>query len=333
MLKASAALITALLLSANPAETQSLTDTYTSFIVLGDSTSDPGNLNRATGGAIAGPPYFNGRFSNGPVWADYIADDFFTAGLPSLNLAFGNARATSDFDGIPDLADQVAFLPDFLDGTLAAIPLGDRPLGVVFFGANDLYFAETQPDPEAVARQAAADIRASIAPLAALGITDFVLANSGDIGTTPRFNVFGNGDPAVGRAATLAFNAALEAPITPIAGVNDISLFDFFGLAETVIADPAAFGITETILPCFFDDAAVALANGRPDLCAPADEDSFLFFDSVHPSAVAHIEIANVFRSTVGASSLLAPVPLPSAAWGLLLGLGALLAVRRVRAT
>lgn len=51
----------------------SLAATYSSFWALGDSHSDNGNLFAATSNATppnptpASPPYFDGRFSNGPV--------------------------------------------------------------------------------------------------------------------------------------------------------------------------------------------------------------------------------------------------------------------------
>ncbi len=40
-------------------------------VVVGDSFSDNGNLYARTGGPPA--PYWQGRISNGPVWAEYLA--------------------------------------------------------------------------------------------------------------------------------------------------------------------------------------------------------------------------------------------------------------------
>ena len=54
---------------------------FTELTVFGDSLSDTGNVLSLTGDVLPpGPgspvpgPYFNGRFSNGPVWVDQAAD-------------------------------------------------------------------------------------------------------------------------------------------------------------------------------------------------------------------------------------------------------------------
>ncbi len=40
---------------------------YREMIVFSDSQADVGNVNIATGGAVAGEPYDDGRWSNGPL--------------------------------------------------------------------------------------------------------------------------------------------------------------------------------------------------------------------------------------------------------------------------
>ena len=60
--------------------------TFTSVIVYGDSLSDNGNLYALTGQPPA--PYYNGRFSNGPVAVEYLAS---TLGVPLSDFAWGGA--------------------------------------------------------------------------------------------------------------------------------------------------------------------------------------------------------------------------------------------------
>ena len=49
------------------------TPTYDALYVFGDSYCDVGNLFALTGGAEPAAPYYNGRFSNGPIWLDHVA--------------------------------------------------------------------------------------------------------------------------------------------------------------------------------------------------------------------------------------------------------------------
>ena len=73
---------------------------YTSFWALGDSLTDPGNLYGLSGELVPAPPYAQ-RLSNGPVWVEYVADDFQDANLPVGNFAYGFARAIPNIDPFP----------------------------------------------------------------------------------------------------------------------------------------------------------------------------------------------------------------------------------------
>lgn len=72
---------------------------YNRLVVFGDSLSDNGNLFLATGGATpASPPYFQGRFSSGPVFTERLgfnASNFMGPVTGSINYAFGGARTDS----------------------------------------------------------------------------------------------------------------------------------------------------------------------------------------------------------------------------------------------
>jgi outer membrane lipase/esterase len=46
---------------------------FTGLFAFGDSLTDAGNTSLATGGAQPGAAYYNGRYSNGPVWVEQFA--------------------------------------------------------------------------------------------------------------------------------------------------------------------------------------------------------------------------------------------------------------------
>lgn len=95
-------------LAGAPAMAQDFDLTGGNLYIFGDSLSDTGNI-LATLGSGGPPVYFNGRFSNGPVWHEAIAGNLALSPLlggivgdPSngINFAHGGAR-TSAFDIAP----------------------------------------------------------------------------------------------------------------------------------------------------------------------------------------------------------------------------------------
>ncbi len=149
-MKSTALAVCALCLAVPAAEARTIDAPYSSFYVFGDSLSDNGNLFRETGGAVPqDPPYAEGRFSNGPVWAELVD----VARMPTVNFAVGGATLGATADGIPDFVAQV---DSFLTAGLASTS-GVRPLAAVWFGANDLFGAVLDP------RIAAADAFAEAA--------------------------------------------------------------------------------------------------------------------------------------------------------------------------
>ena len=61
----------ALLSAASSAHAQA----FTRLINFGDSLTDVGNTSDQTFGFSPGGDYYNGRYSNGPVWAETFARD------------------------------------------------------------------------------------------------------------------------------------------------------------------------------------------------------------------------------------------------------------------
>lgn len=297
-------------------------DRYSSFFVFGDSLSDNGNLFAATGGATPGAPYVNGRFSNGPVWAEGVAAEFAAQGSVTVNFAFGGAQAVTNGDPVPDLPLQLGIYGASVPGAA----LGPRPLASLWFGANDLFAALDAfalgtigvGDVEAAGRAAADAVAAGATQLGLGGITDVVIFNLPDFGSLPAYALFQPGSVAAANAGTDAFNARLAQNIVGLraTGFTVIDI-DTNALFDQLLANPASFGVLDATNPCFIPGFA---------LCTPAEADALAFFDPVHPNATIHAAIADVVTARIAA----VPVPLPGAM--LVLGLAVLGVAGRRRA-
>ncbi len=327
-----AALLATASLSATEASAATIADVYSSFWVFGDSLSDNGNVAATLAAGVPPvvfppPPYFDGRFSNAPVWNERFLADFVPG--RAANFAFGGARAVENGDLIPDLPVQVGAF-------LAALPVlqpGERSLASVFFGANDMFDAVNAAAagaPEAIpgilgsrVQATLAGISAAVGTLRTAGIDEFVLWNLPDIGATPRLRELGTGAQALGTGATLAFNGAFDQMVAGLraAGLT-IHTVDTFALFAAAAANPAAFGLSNVTDACLpVDPFQVLGAPSAGPACA--DPARFLYWDKLHPTAPGHDALAAAFDAAVPS------VPLPASALLLLAGLGGLAALRR----
>lgn len=296
---------------------------YTSFWALGDSLSDDGNLYAATGGQAPPPPYFEGRFSNGPVWAEHVAADFAAKGLATGNFAYGGAAVEPLANG-PFPSPPVVNLGGQIDAFKAASAgkLGKRPVASLWFGANDLLFNGVPTGTaREVGKKAANGVAAGARALSKLGVKDVVLFNLPSLDKTPLFALGGNPLAAEqARLGSAAFNATLARRTEGLArkGINVISV-DMYALFNELLADPAKFGVANAKFPCLVPPSAA----GPGSYCGDEAAKLLAFFDPVHPNATIHGAIAGQVRGQG-----VAPVPLPAPALLLLLGMAGLGAVR-----
>jgi outer membrane lipase/esterase len=315
--------------AASTAGAATLTDRYSSFFVFGDSLSDTGNLFSATPTAAfpfkvpPSPPYFEGRFSNGPVWAEPTIAGFATVGRAAASFAFGFAHATVDTPSV-DLSEQIAMF----QALIPSAALGPRPLAAIWIGANDVFSATdaglSSPAVAAVGAQAAEQAGAAALAIAGLGFSDVALFNLPDLGRTPAYAFEKlNGTELADEATTgsAAFNTAIaaQADVLRAAGLR-VTEIDVAGLFDALLDEPTAFGLDDPVNPCIEGDVlSVVLEAVAP--CASVD--GLAFWDSVHPTAAAHAQVGQAFRDA------LTPVPLAPAFPMLATALATIAALRR----
>jgi phospholipase/lecithinase/hemolysin len=286
---------------------------FDSLYVFGDSLSDVGNVQTVTSGLAPlvpptpGPYYFNGRYSNGPNFTEALAQGLGLGPVvPSVlggsDYAYGGALATGT---PPPTSLVVQDVDDQVGQYLAAHPVASpSALYVVYAGSNDLI---TNPAGGPVA---AASLAGSIDRLYDAGARHVLVPNLPLLGLVPRVN----GDPAAraaADAATRQFNTALAASLDSLGAADPgLTLYrlDVAGLFDDIVADPAAFGLTNVTAA-----AAPGLHIGdqsyNTSLIVP-NPDQYLFWDDLHPTRAGHALLGQAALAAVPEPSSLAPLVL-----------------------
>ncbi|MDB9445782.1 SGNH/GDSL hydrolase family protein, partial [Anabaena sp. CS-542/02] len=257
---------------------------FKNLVIFGDSLSDTGKLYTATGNLFPPSPNYQGRFSNGLIWVDYLAGELEFAPETVKNFAFGGAT-TGEFNSnpllpfpIPGLLTQVE---QFIDLT-ATTPIGADGLYVIWAGAND--FLSIPADVNQAITDAVNNISSAIGILAQSGAEEILVANLPDLGFIPALRNTPNAPGAT--AITTGFNTALSAALNNLApslNVN-LSLIDNFALLQEDNSVLQEYGLTNYTTP---------LSNIIETLSA----DEYFFWDDRHPTTKAHQFIAENLRN------------------------------------
>jgi len=234
--------------------------------VFGDSLSDVGTVFRATGGMYPpNPTYFQGRYSNGRVWVEYLADKLHLSSRQTNNFACGGATTGSGGNSlVPGLLTQVQSFTQTHQQT------NPHALYVLWAGANDYLQGVSR------ATVPVENVTEAIASLAGVGAKKILVANLPDLGQLPSTRTSTNS--ANLSTLTQSHNQGLRRAIKQLNQQYpdlQIASLDANTLYREAITNPAAFGFTNVIS---------AFLSGH----ACTNPDQFLFWDGIHPTTAAH---------------------------------------------
>ncbi len=231
---------------------------FNELVVFGDSLSDTGNLLPPTGGLF--PPselYFEGRFSNGPIWVDFFTESL---GYEVSNFAIAGATSSSeniirDFSGLDNLPDSLDFLglTTQLENFQTEITTASADqLYFLFIGNNDFFEllgGDVTTDPTTVITNSITNISNAVIGLANSGVETIAISNLPDLGLTPLAIEAGASSDAT--LATLAFNTALSEALEtlePALGIDIVEL-DTFSIANDLATSGEFTVIDQPLLP------------------------------------------------------------------------------------
>jgi len=251
---------------------------FSRIVSLGDSISDTGNASELTNKLL---PQYGGypttRFSNGPVWVEYLAEQL---GLPIDDYAVGGAytdnRNLNDpvtmplGVELPGLADQLEmFLED-----AAVEGASDKDLFTLVVSANDFFGflikATENPLPGGVYNTLAA-----VQVLVDAGARHIVVMLAPDFTVTPAFSGLTDPEKAGLQWLVSTYNASLVAGLSAIEPSCDcnIVIVDLYSFLNEVVANPGDYGLTNVTVPSI-PNALLA--------------ETSLFWDPVHPTTAGH---------------------------------------------
>jgi outer membrane lipase/esterase len=291
---------------------------FSSVTFFGDSYVDTGNAFLLSGGTQPpSPPYFQGRFSNGPVWSEYLAQSlgrptdaapvFLTRAASGV---YAVAGARTGPGGQTSTATQVGSYLTRPGGTPGQVsdPTG---LYALFAGGNDLRDAGALGTAAARQAEAAAAAQRVITQAGALaqgGARNVLLFSLPSLGATPEARTI-PGRPAIQDELAATFNATLAAGLAGLSGsFGGTTFFNLRidNLLTNILLDAQSggglYGITDTTRPCF--GPPFGPAN-------PAPCDVSLWADDLHPTTRTHALIgAAAFRYvTTGQNVAVIPEP------------------------
>ena len=275
-----------------------------SIVVFGDSMSDNGNLYEYLKHQLpSSPPYYDGRFSDGPVWIENIAKMYYptqtTAHL--LDYAFGGAGIAEDDDVLFTLNRE---MQSYL---LAHQQQADKnSLYVVWIGANNYLGIPKPEEIDSLTTTVIDGIQSGLKKLVAAGAQHIMVMNLPNLGETPAAELFAAAD--ILQQCTELHNAKLFdtfAELKQEFPQVDWLLYDVSAVFNQVRQDPSRYGFTNIKDTCYdialmHNEASTILSNPMlmiatqillsvtPHVC-----DSYFYFDPVHPTALTHRILAH----------------------------------------
>ncbi|WP_373498259.1 SGNH/GDSL hydrolase family protein [Desulfococcus sp.] len=257
---------------------------FDEIVVFGDSLSDNGNLVLIENQPKPDPAlYYEGRFSNGPVWVEYLADPQ-RLNLPLHDRALGGAQS----DGLvpPGLIEQVtAYI------ATSVPPLSHNSLFIIWIGGND-YLNGNGDFQEAVD-----NINTAMERLVEFEAMHILVLNLPDLGAIP--DTLGTPEAAEATTFSLNFNAELGNMIDrfsvehPEIGLYEFDVFSFF---IEVRNNPAAFGFINVTEP----SPNFQIENNF-------DGAGYMFWDDKHPTTAAHALLADRVFTDLNAQLPISP--------------------------
>lgn len=276
------------------------------IVAFGDSLSDNGNLYRYMHEQIPlSPPYFEGRFTSGPVWVEHVAAHYFPSNPEAhlVDYAFGGSGIDPEEDEEDDIDDGAMLtLKSQIDSYLLAHHDKADPsnLYTVWMGSNN--YLGLPDDGDAEMELVLNGIHKELVHLAESGAKHIMVLGLPNLGAIPMAAEFEAEEELSN--LSLTHNKKLEEDVHELEEIYpEVQWFyyDVNALLEEALMHPEQYGFEDVTGTCYeaidytpSSQPILSMASRvKPQMGAESDVcDTFLFFDPVHPAGRSHEHIA-----------------------------------------
>lgn len=257
------------------------------IVSFGDSLSDTGNIyNEFRQTFPIHTSWFLGRFSNGPVWTEYLSR---RTGLPLNTWATGGAQTDNAYGVINGVKSQVDSFVAYTRKNVNRYDIA-RTLFTVWIGGNDAMNGRS-------AGAVVTDVDAALRSLVDRGARKIVLVGLPDLTRAPAFRPI-DGKEGTGRddtdtvyATVRQLNDALPRLASQVSNETgaDVVWVDAERRFDSVMADPGAYGFADVTRPCLnlASQGAQVYLTTQP-VRADCTPERNVFWDMVHPTTRMH---------------------------------------------
>jgi outer membrane lipase/esterase len=258
---------------------------FQSIVIFGDSLSDNGNVYALTNGTYPIPPYWNGRYSNGPNWVDQlgvsgVSNYAYGSATTDNNLVQGYAQGNTV--PVPGMRQQIQL---YLNNTNVNSIDFARTLYILWGGGNDFIF-NMNLYPNVIA----ASLLSSAQALLDIGAKNILVFNQVPVQYFPFSKPFGIPelfiyltDEGNLHISNLTESMQLD---NPQASLN---IFDIHSLVLNILTENSTY-FTNTVDNCWLNFNATTVVQLCPD------PDKYFFVDTLHLTTRAHGLVADAIR-------------------------------------
>ena len=255
---------------------------HSDLLIFGDSLSDMGT-SKATYGTPESPPYYAGRWSNGPMWNEHVASGMGltispgTDSNPGSNRAFGGAEAGEglNYFVIPNVGKQIE---DYTNNYW----IGPNEKVAVWGGGNN-FLDSGETDTQKVVNYLVDHVNV----LASNGASDIMVLNMPPLEKTPTYSGESDSDKQALHSRMIDFNAKLDTAMVARESALNISIqiINIFEMFESIYWNSSFYGLSNVTHAACHHSGFTCDSN---DYIEPT-ADEFVFFDNIHVTGTTHL--------------------------------------------